>query len=93
MKTLITAAAAIIILTVSSNARSDSYQQNVLLNPSTAQLNAEARGRVMIYDQLDNDTVELAMNTQFDRIGSMMFVRTRFVKADGSIEEDNDCED
>ena len=40
-----------------------------------------------------DEHAELAMNTHFDRIGSMMFVRTRFVQADGSIEEDNDCED
>ena len=46
----------------------------------------------MIYDQLDNETVELAMNTQFDRIDSMMFVRTQYVQEDGSIEEADDCD-
>ena len=36
----------------------DDYQTNVLLNPSPGNLLAEAKGRVMIYDGLKNETVE-----------------------------------
>ncbi len=70
----------------------EGYQQNLLLNPSASQLKAEARGRVMIYDQMENDTVELALNQQFERIENMMFVRTRYVQKDGSIEQEDDCD-
>jgi len=53
----------------------DSFQQNTLFNPSRGQLKVEARGRVMIYDGLDSETVERALDTQFERIENMMFVR------------------
>ena len=32
----------------------DGFQYNALFNPTTGQLQVEARGRVMIYDGLDN---------------------------------------
>ncbi len=51
------------LLMVSSSASAyDSYQEKVLLIPSASILQAEANGRVMIYDGLDNEKVELAMN-------------------------------
>jgi len=81
------------LLALSSlSAQADSYQENVLFSPSEYQLKAEAKGRIMIYDQLYNKTVELALNTQFDRIENMMFVRTQHVLEDGSIEEEDDCD-
>lgn len=92
MKKLNTVVASIITLTIISSAHAADFQQNVLLNPSSHQLEAESNGRVMIYDQMDNETVELALNTQFDRIENMMFVRTQYIQKDGSIEEDDDCE-
>ncbi len=47
----------------------------------------------MIYDSLDNETVELAMNEQFDRIENMMFVRTQYIQEDGEYEvEDDGCD-
>jgi hypothetical protein len=60
----------------------DRFQYNALFNPTTAQLRAEARGRVMIYDGLDNEAVERALDTQFDRIEHMTFVGTRQTKTD-----------
>ena len=71
----------------------DSFQDNVLFNPSNSQLRAEARGRVMIYDRLDNAVVERAMDEQFGRIEHMMFVRTRHPQPDSEvIYEDDDCD-
>lgn len=68
----------------------DSFQQNVLFNPSNSQLQAEARGRIMIYDGLDNAVVERAMDEQFDRIEHMMFVRIRKTQPDGEVSYDDD---
>ncbi|MCP4429414.1 MAG: hypothetical protein GY806_00395 [Gammaproteobacteria bacterium] len=71
----------------------DSYQEKVLFTPSEGILHAEAKGRVMIYDGLDNEMVELAMNEQFQRIENMMFVRTQYISEDGDIEiEEDGCD-
>ena len=70
----------------------DSFQQNALFNPTPAQLKAEARGRVMIYDGLDNVMVERALDEQFERIEHMMFTRTRRSEPDGAVSvEDDGC--
>ena len=73
----------------------DSFQYNALFNPTPAQLKAEDRGRVMIYDGLDNAVVEHALDEQFDRIEHMMFIRTRQSSSDEdddeNIVEDDGC--
>ena len=71
---------------------SASYDRNVLFSPSEAVLLAEANGRVTIYDGLEHRTVDRALDTQFERIDSMMFVRTRETSPDGSVEVDDDCD-
>lgn len=53
------------------------WQLAMIHSPSAAQLNVEQRGRVYIYDRMHEAEIELAMNTQFDRLDNMMFVRTR----------------
>jgi hypothetical protein len=70
----------------------DDYSQNALLNPSESILLAEHRGRVTIFDGLDERVVDRALDTQFERIDRMMFVRTRYVQQDGSFEFDDDCD-
>jgi len=70
------------------------FQYNALFNPTTGQLKAEARGRVMIYDGLDNAAVERALDEQFERIEHMMFIRIRQTQAgDEEVDtvEDDDC--
>jgi len=54
----------------------DTWQVRLLFDPPPSQLDAEARGRVMIYEGLTEAQVAQAMDEQFERIGSMMFVGT-----------------
>ena len=70
----------------------DQYQYRVLFSPGEAVLEAEQRGRIMIYDGLENALVERVLTEQFDRIENMMFVRTRYPRADGSFEVEDDCD-
>jgi hypothetical protein len=64
----------------------------MLFHPTQSLLKAESRGRVTIYDGLDNRQVERALDTQFGRIDYMMFVRTRHTLEDGTVEEGDDCD-
>ncbi|MDH3762504.1 MAG: hypothetical protein OEU50_16095 [Gammaproteobacteria bacterium] len=70
----------------------DSYQERLLFSPGLETLQAEARGRIMIYDGLKNKTVEKALDHQFDRIENMMFVRTVYVQENGELEVEDDCD-
>lgn len=77
-------------LATASATAADQYQYKVLFNPSEAVLLAEAEGSIMIYDSIENEIVERAMTQQFGRIENMMFVRTRYVSEDGTIEVEED---
>lgn len=80
------------LLIASSSVYANSYQQNILFSPSESILLAEAKGRIMIYDGLKNETVELAMNEQFGRIENMMFVNIEYELEDGVYEaEEDEC--
>jgi hypothetical protein len=68
------------------------YFHDALLNPSEAVLLAEHLGRVTIFDGLDSRVVDRALDEQYERIDRMMFVRTRHVQQDGSVESDDDCD-
>ena len=69
------------------------WQLAMIHDPSAAQLKVEQRGRVYIYDRMPEAEIELAMNTQFNRLDNMMFVRTQVVTAEGEIETaDDECD-
>jgi len=51
------------------------WQMNLLFHPTEEQLALEKKGQVMIYDGLTDKMVQAALDTQFDRIDSMMFTR------------------
>jgi hypothetical protein len=54
----------------------DDWQTQRLLQPKAHHLQQEQRGQVFIYDGLNEATVDQAMDKQFRRIDSMMFIRT-----------------
>ena len=84
---------ALLLVTTSSAYAYDSYQLKVLFTPTKSDLEAEAKGRVMIYDSLKNETVEKALDEQFWRIDKMMFIRTQYVQEDGDYKtEEEDCD-
>ena len=69
-----------------------SYQEKVLFSPDDYTLKAEAMGRITIYDELDSDTVDRAMDEQFKRINNMMFIRIQHEQEDGEyLAEDDGC--
>ena len=51
------------------------YQIKRLMTPGPADLAAEARGGIYIYDSLDIRQVDAALDQHFDRIENMMFIR------------------
>jgi hypothetical protein len=73
----------------------DSYQERRLWEPTPKELEGERQGQIYIYDGLTRSDVEAAMGQQFDRIDSMMFIRTvtpsKEVGGKPQIEEDG-CE-
>jgi hypothetical protein len=86
------ATSAVITILVAVHAASalagESWQETMLFHPPATQLEAERRGRIMIYDGLKDTQINQAMDTEFDRIQSMMFVRT--VSTDTSGESSRD---
>lgn len=69
-------------------------QTEMLLSPSQSQMKREQNGSILIYDGLMDKQVNSAMDRQFDRIESMMFIRTKKVdEITGEItEEVDDCD-
>ena len=85
-------AASVTLMFSNSSIAYDEYQYSILFNPTENVLEAEERGRIMIYDGLKNEEVEKAMTEQFERIENMMFVRTVHIQENGEFEVDDDCD-
>lgn len=84
-----------ILLVVSSSVfgGNNDYQLKNLFSPTEGALQAEENGRVMIYDRLSSETVNMAMDQHFGRIENMMFIRTQYIQENGEYEaEDEDCD-
>lgn len=73
-------------------AAADSAQQRRLFSPTPEELAAERKGQVFIYDSLHEDQVDQALDSQYGRIGAMMFVRTQHTTPEGETWEDHDCD-
>ena len=78
----------VLLASAGSVQAAENWQERMLFNPSESQLDLEKRGRVMIYDGMTSKQVARALDTQFDRIQSMMFVRTVVTDAEGEIQHD-----
>jgi hypothetical protein len=78
------------LLCAARPAAAGDWQEKLLLNPPDSQLNLEQRGRIMIYDGLTDKQIAMALDTQFDRIESMMFVRTIVTNDEGDAMRDNE---
>jgi hypothetical protein len=74
------------------SAAADGFQERRLLAPTAAEEHMESQGRVYIYDGLHEETVDRAMDTQFDRVQNMMFVGTKYTTATGEVYASNDCD-
>ena len=83
-------AASLLALSATSTFAENSFYEKTLFSPSDSMLKAESRGRIMIYDGMDNETVNRAMDEQFDRIDNMMFTRIHHVQDDGEEYVDDD---
>ncbi len=49
----------------------NSFYEKTLFTPSESMLKAEAGGRIMIYDSMDNETVNRVIDEQFNRIDNI----------------------
>ena len=72
-------------------AEENGYMREMLDSPSSSVLSAEAKGRVTIYDGLRDETVERALDQQFERMQNMMFIRTQHQQEVGDYQADDDC--
>lgn len=71
----LTGAAAALLTTTASAVADDDWQLKRLMQPTTAQLAQEVAGSVVIYDGLDARQVNRALDTHYDRMQHMMFIR------------------
>lgn len=69
------------------------YDRQLLHHPPASLLAREDRGEVTIYERVYAADIERAMDEQFERVDKMMFVHTLQREPDGSIEEEDDCDD
>jgi hypothetical protein len=76
-------------LWTASNASAEDTEDGVaaielrrLLQPTPGELAQERKGRIYIYDGVRDVDIETAMDSEFDRIEHMMFIRVR--KTDGN---------
>jgi hypothetical protein len=64
-----------------------------LLEPTEAELMAEQEGRIYIYDGVRDIDIQRAMDEEFHRVESMMFIRTRKTDEAGEVKRNTDTGD
>jgi len=71
----------------------DRYDLRRLMQPSAAELASEERGHVHIYDSLEINEVNAALDQNFERIQNMMFTRIHHLPPPGAGPEEAEVED
>jgi hypothetical protein len=66
------------------------WQLNRLFNPDERQLTEERKGRVYIYDGLRDSDIRRALDEQFGRLESMMFIGTIITDEEGEPRKDKE---
>ena len=66
-----------------------SFGLSALLNPSQALQEARERGRGMIYDKVDNDVVQPAVDSQIERVKHAVSTRTQRTATNGEVTVDD----
>jgi hypothetical protein len=61
----------------SSYVGSEEWQMRRLLEPTAVERADEEAGRIFIYDGLSHADIENALDTEFERMESMMFIRVK----------------
>ena len=59
-----------------------------LFEPTEAELAAESKGRIYIYDGLRDVDIQRALDQEFERVESMMFIRSRKTDESGKVKRD-----
>ena len=67
---------------------SETWQERRLFHPTPSEQKRDKDGGVMIYEGMRDLDIKLAMNANFDRIESMMFVRTKITDKAGEVVKD-----
>ena len=65
-------------------------EQRRLFEPTEAELRQEANGRIYIYDGLRDTDIARAMDEEFARVESMMFIRVKKTDKNGAPVTDPD---
>mgnify|MGYP001551576226 FL=1 len=66
----------------------DRYDLRRLMQPSAAELASEKKGRIHIYDSLEINEINSALDENFDRIQNMMFTRIYHLPPPGAGPDD-----
>ncbi|MEA3277292.1 MAG: hypothetical protein U9Q81_18830 [Pseudomonadota bacterium] len=59
-----------------------------LFDPTPAELRAEASDRIYIYEGLRDIDIARVMDEEFERVESMMFIRTKMTTGTGEVVKD-----
>ena len=59
------------------------YQLDQLLNPTAEQVAMEKEGAIIIYDGLKDSDIKVALDSQQERMGSMMFINVIWTDDEG----------
>ena len=80
----------VVLFSVAGAADEHDWQANRLMQPTKAQLRAEACSAVAIYDGLEIGQVNAALDHHLERIQNMMFVRIHHLPRTGAGDEAED---